>query len=58
MAMEEEEGASVLAGVFLVELFDALRGEECERVGIFVKRAGFDIGKIGEEAEVDVGVLI
>jgi hypothetical protein len=36
MAMEEEEGSAALAGVFVVEVDDALGGEEGQRVGVFV----------------------
>ncbi|MEI9981161.1 MAG: hypothetical protein WDN23_19565 [Edaphobacter sp.] len=58
MAMEEKEGAAVLAGIFCVEIDDTLCGEQSKGVGVFVERTDLDIREIGEEAEVDVGVLI
>ena len=58
MAMKEEEGAAALAGVLAVEVVGEGEGEGDEGVAVFGLGAGLRVGKVGEEAEVEVRVLV
>ena len=58
MAMQKEECASSCVGVFLVEIVDALQSEFHKWVFIFVQRPRGSVGEIGQQAKVDIGVLV
>jgi hypothetical protein len=58
MTMEEEERAAFLIAVFGVQVIHALHCKSGQGIGIFVQRPRLFVGKIGQESEVNVRILI